>query len=77
MNFKSLISHLINSRKNNYREKMKKQNKCPECRGHGFIIPSSMYYITSSLECHACNSTGRYTDWEKEDEEVLLNKSNE
>ncbi|MBM7602055.1 DnaJ-class molecular chaperone [Metabacillus crassostreae] len=64
MNFKSLISNMINNRKNNFREKMKKQNKCPECRGQGFIIPSSMY-ITSSLECHACNSTGRYTDWEK------------
>ncbi|WP_226666795.1 methionine aminopeptidase [Metabacillus litoralis] len=65
MKVKSLLFSWFNKRKLKYHNQMKKINKCPECRGHGFIITSSTY-LANSLECYACNSTGRYSEWEQE-----------
>jgi DnaJ-class molecular chaperone len=44
--------------------KMKMQGKCPVCRGNGFATISSPY-AGNTIECHMCNGTGLYTEWEK------------
>ncbi len=54
-----------------YKEKhvaqMKELGKCPVCHGSGFTtIPSP--YTANTFDCHTCNGTGLYSEWEKNNE---------
>ncbi|PLR96799.1 methionine aminopeptidase [Bacillus sp. T33-2] len=53
------------ARYENHISNMKAQNKCPDCRGRGFITyPASEYvFYSNPYNCSGCNGSGLYVDW--------------
>lgn len=56
------------TRYENYIQRMKEENKCPDCYGKGFhLYPApELIFHEEQLDCISCGGTGTYQEWEKE-----------
>lgn len=65
--FQSLVNWQAN-RFENHRANMESLGKCPECRGRGVISGGWDYEYAIPANCPACNGSGQYAEWEKNEE---------
>ncbi|EWG11310.1 methionine aminopeptidase [Cytobacillus firmus] len=49
----------------NHVNRMKEENKCPDCYGRGFsLYPGNEFaYHANQFDCQGCNGTGLYSEW--------------
>ncbi|WP_027725538.1 hypothetical protein [Tuberibacillus calidus] len=57
------ISNWQTERYQRHVSRMQALDKCPDCRGRGFINVLSFDYAMP-YECPGCNGSGSYSDWE-------------
>lgn len=58
------ITRWYHQKKQKHIDKMKQDGKCPTCYGKGFAT-ITYPYAGEIIDCHSCNGTGLYTEWEK------------
>jgi excinuclease UvrABC ATPase subunit len=58
------ISNWYRANQEKHINKMRKQGKCPVCRGNGFSAIASPY-VGNIVDCNICKGTGLYAEWEK------------
>jgi len=64
MKLLTFLGNWYDANRKKHIEKMRLEGKCPICKGVGFETIATTY-IGHTVECHSCNGTGLYTEWEK------------
>lgn len=64
--FNALFESLANHREEKLAQ-MKDQGICPDCRGKGYhasVANAYIYMPSFDYQCHSCNGTGSFSEWE-------------